>query len=170
MKKKSFLFLGVLGLFLLSVTVAEAQIKMYTVSPSEFVPEQWGEKQLTVWNWGTYLYRQDTSTEQWYYAPVHLPDNVIIKYLKIHFYDNYQFQFINVKLRRANKYNKTSQVIYDVTSLSHSTIPVRHEIDTSPASAAYTKTNLGVFNYYLMLQMSSYGTGLQLLGVTIGYQ
>lgn len=143
---------------------------VYTVSPCEFIPEEWGEKQIQVWNWGTHFFRQTTSTEQWYYAPVHLPDNVIIKYVKIHFYDNYNFQFINVKLRRANKYNKTSQVIYDVTSLGAFSTPVRHEIDTSPQNASYTKTNLTVFNYYLMLQMSSYDTGLQLVGVTIGYQ
>jgi hypothetical protein len=169
-KKKSFLFLCAWGIFLLSVTVAEAQTKIYTVSPCEFIPEQWAEKQIKVWNWGTYFLRQDTSTEPWYYAPVHLPDNVIIKYVKIHFYDNYDHQFINVKLRRANKYDKSSQVIYDVTSLGGFSTPVRHEIDTTPENPAFTKTNLSVFNYYLMLNMSSYGTGLQLVGVTIGYQ
>jgi hypothetical protein len=168
LKKKIFLISTIIILIFCSSVIVDGEV--YSVSPCEFIPESHGEKQLQVWNWGTYMFRQATSTEQWYYAPLHLPDGVILKWLRIHFYDNYDFQYINVTLRRVNKYTKTNEVIFDVSSLGSSTLPVRYETDYTPAVPAWSKVNLGACAYFLMLRMTSYDTGLQFVGATIGYQ
>jgi hypothetical protein len=167
-RKGIFVVSGMICLIFFSSVMVKGDV--YSVSPCEFVPESQAEKQLQIWNWGAYMYRQSTSTEQWYYAPLHLPDGVIIKWLRIHFYDNYEYQYLSVALRRVNKYTKVSEVIYDVSSLGASTETVRYETDYSPTIPALTKVNNGACTYFLMLRMTSYDPGLQLVGVTIGYQ
>lgn len=170
MKKLLFLFLGAICFLLLSSSVAEAQTKYVTVGPCEFVSELHYEKQIRVWNWGAYMYQEPTGTHPWVYARVDLPDGAVIKWMKVHFYDNAAGPFMRVYLRRANKYNGISNVIYGViaSALSPSILT---ETDSAPTNPAHTLVNLNVFNYYIMLQFDGHGgSDLRLYGVTIGYQ
>lgn len=173
-KKTLFLFLGVVCILLLSSSIAEAQVKYATVSPCEFVSELHLENQFRIWNWGNYLYPEPTATHRWIYARVDLPEGAIIKWMKVHYYDNVIGPYMVVSLRRANKYNAISEVVYAADLAGSNSTALRVFTDLSPSHPARTLVSLNVFNYYLVVDMSGDGTfagsQLRLYGVTIGYQ
>ena len=173
MKKTLFLFLGAFCILLISSSVAQAQTKMVTVGPAEFVSELHSANQFRVWEWGRYLYPETTATHRWIDARVDLPAGAIIKWIKVHFYDNVIGPYLVVHLFRANKYNGGVDIIYSVDTAGIASTAIRTEVDLTPVSGAAALVNLGVFNYYLMVDMSGDGTfagsTLRLYGVTIGY-
>ena len=173
MKKTLFLFLGVFCILLVSSSVAQAQTKMITVGPTEFVSEIHSANQFRIWEWGRYLYAETTATHRWIDARVDLPAGAIIKWMKVHFYDNVIGPYIKVHLWRTNKYNGAADIIYSVDTAGIASTAIRTEVDLTPVSGAAALVNLGVFNYYLMVDMSGDGTfagsTLRLYGVTIGY-
>lgn len=172
MRKTLFLFVGAICILLLSSLVAEAQIKYITVGPCEFVSELHMEKQIRIWNWGVNMFQETTATHPWYYARVDLPDGAIVKWMKVHFVDNASGPYMRVYLRRANKYNGISDVIYGVSCASSVSTSIQTFTDASPNNAAWTLVNLNVFSYYIMMDFHSGNGGdqIRLYGITIGYE
>jgi hypothetical protein len=170
--KKTLSFsLGAICILLFFSSVATAQDKYVTVGPCEFVSELHMEKQIRVWNWGVNMFQETTATHPWYYARVDLPDGAIIKWMKVHYVDNASGPYMKVYLRRANKYNGISDVIYGV-SASAVNPAILTSTDLTPGNPAWTLVNLNVFNYYIMMKFEDGNGGgdVRLYGVTIGYQ
>jgi len=124
---------------------------------------------LKIGYFGAYIYRDALAEENLFFAPVHIPDGVIIKWVRLHYWDK-RAENIECRLYRSNKFTETWEIIYVVFSSGNEN-GVRHTTKIVPYCTACTLTNIGVCNYYVTIDYkNAFNASLRVLGITIGYE
>ena len=183
MKKKITSVIGVVCLIFTMSSVLGAQIDVISISPTALRSANDGS--LQIWfgayfdiptmtqYFGTYAF--SLGAFSYYLIPLTLPEGKIIKWMKLHFYDNnttagYQLE---CWLVRVNKYveNGNPQEIYKVDTAGSWGDIVAQKTDLTPASPARALIINKACHYYLMIDFNAANTNdVRLYGVSLGIQ
>lgn len=152
--------IGILAAFLSSGLLFGDKIN---IPPASFHPPN-NVDYRTLGNDGEYVYGS-----VYLYAPVHLPDGVILKNMKAMVVDGSNLGWIDVYLYRVNMYTKAQESIFGVGTWAYTSSSDIHALVDSTVSPANRRlVNNGVCQYYIMFIGGD--STLRLHGVAIEYQ
>ena len=183
MKKKITSVIGVVCLIFTMSSVLGAQVDVISISPTALLSANHGSLQIAFGAYfdlatmtqyvGTYAFR--IGGVSYFLIPLTLPEGKIIKWLKLHFYDNnttagWQLQCMLV---RVNKYveNGNPQEIYKVDTAGSWGDIVAQKTDLIPAHPSRTLIVNKACHYYLMINFNSATTmDVRFYGASLGIQ
>lgn len=118
--------------------------------------------------YGTYFY--DTGGV-WFLAPVHLPDGVILRNMRLHYLDNNSGNLMDIfcNFIRINKYTGGRDYIFQTSTGGSTSSSIRSIVDNTCPTAAWRQVRNNSCNYYILLGFGAAGTSLRVYGVTIEY-
>jgi hypothetical protein len=104
------------------------------------------------------------------YAPVYLPDGVIIKNMRVVYWDGDVDHDLKVELKRQNVFTPGStDVVFDFLS-SGDTSAVQYGIDSTTPINAYRKVQNGPVTWYIIVHFGEATTSLRVYSIQIEYK
>jgi hypothetical protein len=124
-----------------------------------------------LWNplGGDYVYLGGTGSST-LCAPVFLPDGVMIKNMRVVYYDNDSGDDLHVELHRQNVFVPgTTLVVFEFSS-SGATNAVQYAVDSTTPVPAKRKVQNGPVTWFIKAHFGDAGPSLRLYSVQIEYQ
>ena len=151
----------------LLMTAPALQADFTTVSPGEF---HRAEGNYEVVQGSGFMYVRATFTSGSLWAGVNLPDEAVIKNVRMTCYDNNNLLNLGFKLFRVNIFTGDWDEIFGLTTGFLSTdIRVLVDSTCSPAPS-YRKVYNNALNYYIRIDFDGPSADLRVYGITIEYE
>jgi hypothetical protein len=161
--KKSVLTLSMVTLFFLFPLVLQAQEQSLMLGPADFAPYLDDHDYVR----RSYeLYSTSGASNQYFYAPIHLPNGVRLKRVVLFFHDSGS-GFLLLNVIRDNKYNFYSEDVIGFTLTSGT--PGNSTL-TAGANWAYNLINNNGYTYTLMIHFNESGSEYKFYGAKVIYQ
>ncbi len=147
----------------------KAKRSVISIPASAFIPEQLNDAGYVPYDNEGYYLKNESAQDEWYTAPVQLPQGAVIKQLNVGWRDGSD-STATLSLRRRSFTDFTAQfdtmgVVHSVGSLH----TIREGVWSDDAIALATVDN-GSYAYYLEVTLPPNSEDIKLYGVTIVYE
>lgn len=109
-----------------------------------------------------------TTTAGYLYAPINLPNGVVIKNIRVFVYDNSASYDVTARVWVTNMFTGIGKELFSV-STSGSSTSVQALVDSTTPIAADRKVYNNVLQYCLQLNFSGGDSNIRVYGVTVEY-
>lgn len=152
-------------LLMLVPTALSAQ--KISIGPADFMDPGDDADAMAIGGWCEYVCK-DTQAGN-LYAQVHLPDNVVIKNVRLVYSDTDAGNAVTCSLVRRNKFTGVTTPLFSCPS-SGFLAGIRSSIDSTCDPASNRLVNNGACTYFINLYFESFGPDLRVYSVTIIYE
>jgi len=162
MRKNLLVFFCVAGFLLIAPGL---RAEFVNVSPAAFTSLD-GTAGAANGIFGQYVIKSGSAG--WLYAPVNLPDGVVIKNIRVHYYDNAAAD-LGVNFVRVNHFIPDYNTVFYVESSGASTSHQWKTDSTHDTVAAHRLVSNGACTYFIVAVMPAASSDLRIYSVQIEY-
>jgi hypothetical protein len=152
---------------LLLLVPAALSAQKISIGPADFMDPGDDADAMGIGGWCEFVYK-DTQIGS-LYAPVHFPDNVVIKNVRLVYSDTDAGNEVTCSLVRRNKFSGETKPLFSCPSSGY-LAGIRSSIDSTCVPASDRLVNNGACTYFINLYFNSFGSALQVYSVTIIYE